>query len=108
MTDKIRKRLGPVSVVATIAVLGILAAFIALAALPDITSAQNPPPPPPPPSGDGHADAGWWWPAAAASAARRVQGGSQLRYSGVQSDVERPISMVSDSIDVLTGFLRTL
>ena len=53
MTDKIRKRLGPVSVVATIAVLGILAAFIALAALPDITSAQGPPPPPPPPSGDG-------------------------------------------------------
>ena len=49
MTDKIRKRLGPVSVVATIAVLGILAAFIALAALPDITSAQGPPPPPPPP-----------------------------------------------------------
>ena len=53
MTDKIRKRLGPVSVVATIAVLGLLAAFIALAALPDITSAQGPPPPPPPPSGDG-------------------------------------------------------
>ena len=53
MTDKIRKRLGPVSVVATIAVLGLLAAFIALAALPDITSAQDPPPPPPPPSGDG-------------------------------------------------------
>ena len=42
MTDKIRKRLGPVSVVATIAVLGLLAAFIALAALPDITSAQAP------------------------------------------------------------------
>ena len=55
MTDKIRKRLGPVSVVATIAVLGLLAAFIALAALPDITSAQGPPPPPPPPSGDGPA-----------------------------------------------------
>ena len=53
MTDRIRKRLlGPVSVVATIAVLGLLAAFIALAALPDITSAQGPPPPPPPPSGD--------------------------------------------------------
>ena len=53
MTDTIRKRLGPVSVVATITVLGILAAFIALAALPDIASAQGPPPPPPPPSGDG-------------------------------------------------------
>ena len=54
MTDKIRKRLGPVSVVASIAVLGLLAAFIALAALPDITSAQDvPPPPPAPPSGDG-------------------------------------------------------
>ena len=58
MTDKIRKRLGPVSVVATIAVLGLLAAFIALAALPDITSAQGPPPPPPPPSGDGPAPPG--------------------------------------------------
>ena len=62
MTDKIRKRLGPVSVVATIAVLGLLAAFIALAALPDIASAQPPPPPdlppaagttPTPPTGDG-------------------------------------------------------
>ena len=64
MTDKIRKRLRPVSVVATIAVLGLLAAFIALAALPDITSAQGrrrrrhrvpgtPPAPPAPPSGDG-------------------------------------------------------
>ena len=59
MTNIIRKRLGPVSVVATIAVLGFLAAFIALAALPDITSAQGsgPQPPPlpgvtpPPPSG---------------------------------------------------------
>ena len=49
MTDKIRKRLGPVSVVATIAVLGLLAAFIALAALPDIASAQGPPEPPAPP-----------------------------------------------------------
>ena len=58
MTDKIRKRLRPVSVVATIAVLGLLAAFIALAALPDITSAQGPPPPPPPPSGDGPAPPG--------------------------------------------------
>ena len=53
MTDKIRKRLRPVSVVATIAVLGLLAAFIALAALPDITSAQDPPPPPPPPTQGG-------------------------------------------------------
>ena len=53
MTDKIRKRLRPVSVVATIAVLGLLAAFIALAALPDITSAQGPPPPPPPPTQGG-------------------------------------------------------
>ena len=59
MTDKIRKRLGPVSVVATIAVLGLLAAFIALAALPETASAQPAPPPPPgttppaPPSGDG-------------------------------------------------------
>ena len=53
MTDKIRKRLGPVSVVGTIAVLGLLAAFIALAALPDITSAQGPPPPPAPPTQGG-------------------------------------------------------
>ena len=67
MTDKIRKRLRPVSVVATIAVLGLLAAFIALAVLPETASAQpapppppgtaptpppgGPPPPPPPPSG---------------------------------------------------------
>ena len=51
MTDKIRKRLGPVSVVATIAVLGLLAAFIALAAMPETASAQ--PAPPPPPGGGG-------------------------------------------------------
>ena len=58
MTDRIRKRLWPVSVVATIAVLGLLAAFIALAALPNSASATShlPPPPPlpgatPPPSG---------------------------------------------------------
>ena len=48
MTDKIRKRLGPVSVVATIAVLGLLAAFIALTALPNSASATSHPPPPPP------------------------------------------------------------
>ena len=64
MTDKIRKRLGPVSVVATIAVLGLLAAFIALAALPDTASAQGAGAagaaaagmarrPPPPPGGGG-------------------------------------------------------
>ena len=61
MTDKIRKRLGPVSVVATIAVLGLLAAFIALAALPETASAQPPAPPelpapgttPTPPPGGG-------------------------------------------------------
>ena len=47
MTDKIRKRLGPMSVVATIAVLGLLAAFIALAVLPESASAQPAPPPPP-------------------------------------------------------------
>ena len=58
MTDKIRKRLGPVSVVATIAVLGILAAFIALAALPDITSAQDDPPPPPAPPTQGGGNGG--------------------------------------------------
>ena len=51
MTNAIRKRLGPLSVVATIAVIGALAAFIALAAMPDSVSAQTPPPPPPPPSG---------------------------------------------------------
>ena len=48
MTDKIRKRLGPVSVVATIAVLGLLAAFIALAAMPNSASATSHGPPPPP------------------------------------------------------------
>ena len=61
MTDKIRKRLGPVSVVATIAVLGLLAAFIALAALPETAAAQPPAPPelpapgttPTPPPGGG-------------------------------------------------------
>ena len=60
MTNTIRKRLGPLSVMATIAVIGALAAFIALAALPDITSAQTPDPPPlpgvtpePPPGGGG-------------------------------------------------------
>ena len=47
MTDKIRKRLGAMSVVGTIAVLGLLAAFIALATLPDIASAQPAPPAPP-------------------------------------------------------------
>ena len=52
MTSTIRKRLGPLSVVATIAVIGALAAFIALAALPEITSAQDPPPPPPPPGAE--------------------------------------------------------
>ena len=69
MTNTIRKRLGPMSVVATIAVLGFLAAFIALAVLPENASAQpapppppgttptpgggGPPPPPPPPTGGG-------------------------------------------------------
>ena len=68
MTSTIRKRLGPLSVVATIAVIGALAAFIALAALPEPASAQpapppppgatpeptgGPPPPPPPPGGGG-------------------------------------------------------
>ena len=53
MTSTIRKRLGPLSVVATIAIIGALAAFIALAALPDATSADNHvPPPPPPPSAE--------------------------------------------------------
>lgn len=49
MTNTIRKRLGPLSVVATIAVLGVLAAFIALAAMPEGASAQGSTPPPPPP-----------------------------------------------------------
>ena len=49
MTNTIRKRLGPLSVVATIAVVGVLAAFIALAAVPNSASAQSTPPPPPPP-----------------------------------------------------------
>ena len=61
MTDKIKKRLGPVSVMATIAVLGLLAAFIVLAALPETASAQPAPPelpapgttPTPPPGGGG-------------------------------------------------------
>ena len=60
MTSTFRKRLGPMSVVATIAVLGLLAAFIALGAMPGITFAQDdgggtttpPPPPPPPPPPD--------------------------------------------------------
>ena len=51
MTDRIRKRLGPVSVVATIAVLGLLAAFIALAALPNSASATGHLPPAPAPPG---------------------------------------------------------
>ena len=63
MTSTFRKRLGPMSVVATIAVLGLLAAFISLGAMPGITFAQddgggnNTPPPPPAASGYFY---GWW------------------------------------------------
>ena len=53
MTNTIRKRLGPMSVVATIAVLGVLAAFIALAAMPETASAQPAPPGGGPGSGGG-------------------------------------------------------
>ena len=65
MTNKIRMRMGPLSVVSTIAVIGLLAAFIALTALPGGAYAARPctrlrlrlrraavldaPPPPPPP-----------------------------------------------------------
>ena len=53
MTNKIRMRMGPLSVVSTIAVIGLLAAFIVLTALPGGAYADGhvPPPPPPPPSG---------------------------------------------------------
>ena len=53
MTNKIRMRMGPLSVVSTIAVIGLLAAFIALTALPGgaYADGHGPPPPPPPPSG---------------------------------------------------------
>ena len=80
MTNTIRKRLGPMSVVATIAVLGLLAAFIALAALPETASAQPAPPPPPgtapPPSGHpaSAAASAAEWPAAAASASGAADG----------------------------------
>ena len=96
MTDKIRKRLGPVSVVATIAVLGLLAAFIALAALPDITSAQ-PPPPPAPPSGDGP-------PPPPAPPAGANEDPVATAGAGVLPDVVLLISTTSDSIDVSTAF----
>ena len=101
MTDKIRKRLGPVSVVATIAVLGFLAAFIALAALPDITSAQAGAA-----SASGrHADAGWW-PAAAAAAADYASPPNDppVAMAGVLSGVELLISTTSDPIDVSPAF----
>ena len=97
MTDKIRKRLGPVSVVATIAVLGLLAAFIALAALPDITSAQGPPPPPPPPSGDGP-------PPPPPPPAGANEDPVATAGAGVLPDVVLLISTTSDSIDVSTAF----
>ena len=103
MTDKIRKRLGPVSVVATIAVLGLLAAFIALAALPDITSAQGPPPPPPPPSGDGPpAPPGGDGPPPPQPTAEPNE--NPVAIAGVLSDVDLLISTTSDSIDVSTAF----
>lgn len=44
MANTLRKRLGPLSVVATIAAIGFLAAFIALAAMPGAASAQPAPP----------------------------------------------------------------
>ena len=109
MTDKIRKRLGPVSVVATIAVLGLLAAFIALAALPDITSAQGPPPPPPPPSGDGpppppSGDGPPPPPAPPATPVPPNDPPVATACAGVLSGVELLISTTSDPIDVSTAF----
>ena len=72
MTNKIRMRMGPLSVVSTIAVIGLLAAFIALTALPGgaYADGHGPPPPPPPPSG-----------AVAVMVARRLRRLRRLRFS---------------------------
>ena len=51
MKSTTRKHIWPVSLVMTLAVVGMLAAFVALAVAPQATEAQQPPPPPPPPSG---------------------------------------------------------
>ena len=49
MNGKTRKHSWPVSLAVMFAVVGMLAAIVALTALPGISSAQAPPPPPPPP-----------------------------------------------------------
>ena len=51
MNGKTRKHSWPVSLAVMFAVVGMLAAMVALTALPGVSSAQSPPPPPPPPSG---------------------------------------------------------
>ncbi len=57
MKGTTRKHSWPVSLATMIVVVGMLAAFVALAALPGVSSAQAPPPPPPPP-GAGTPDPG--------------------------------------------------
>lgn len=49
MKSTTRKHIWPVSLVMTFAVVGMLAAFVALAMMPGFASAQQDPPPPPPP-----------------------------------------------------------
>ena len=102
MTDTIRKRLGPVSVVATIAVLGLLAAFIALAALPETASAQPAPPPPPgttPTPGGGPPP-----PPPPPAPTPAPPNDPPVAMAGVLSDVELLISTTSDPIDVSPAF----
>ncbi len=53
MKGTTRKHSWPVSLAMMIAVVGMLAAFVALAALPGVSSAQGGPPAPPPPPGSG-------------------------------------------------------
>ena len=53
MKGKTRKHSWPVSLAMMFAVVGMLAALVALTALPGMSSAQAPPPPPPPPGSGG-------------------------------------------------------
>ncbi len=53
MNGKTRKHSWPVSLAVMFAVVGMVAALVALTALPGVTSAQSPPPPPPPPGSSG-------------------------------------------------------
>ena len=113
MTNTIRKRLGPVSVVATIAVLGLLAAFIALTVLPNSASAtgHGPPPPPvpgatptPPPGGGGPPPPPPPPATPVPTATPVPPNDPPVAMAGLLSDVELLISTTSDPIDVSIAF----